>query len=233
MTSMEESCDAVKRFAVFAVNAPAKRSYASALRDNQARATHRAIVTAAAELFQRYGYAATTVDAIAAAAGVSRKTVFASGGSKFALLKDAFDWSLVGDDEPIPMADREPVQRIIVTTVPAEAVRLWAEMITDTATRAAPMGAVLVAAAQVDADAADMLRISDGHRLDGARAFVAHLASIGGLRPGLDRSEAADLCWLAMDAGPYLRLVTERGWSPDRYRRWLTAAVSRELLERV
>jgi predicted RNase H-like nuclease (RuvC/YqgF family) len=36
-----------------------------------------------------------------------------------------------------------------------------------------------------------------------------------------------------MDAGPYLRLVTERGWSPDRYRRWLTAAVSRELLERV
>lgn len=123
------------------------------------------------------------------------------------------------------------MQRIIATTVPAEAVRLWAEMITDTATRAAPMGAVLVAAAQVDADAADMLRISDGHRLDGARAFVAHLASIGGLRPGLDRSEAADLCWLAMDAGPYLRLVKARGWSPDRYRRWLTAAVSRELLE--
>jgi AcrR family transcriptional regulator len=214
------------------VNVPAKRAYASPLRDEQARATHRAIVNAAAELFQRNGYAATTIDAIAAAAGVSRKTVFASGGSKFTLLKDAFDWSLVGDDEPIAMADREPVQRIIATTDPAEAVRLWAEMITETATRVAPIGAVLVAAAQVDPDAAAMLRTSDGHRLEGARAFVDHLVSIGGLRPDLDRAEAADLCWLAMDPGPYRRLVTERGWSPSRYRRWLTAAVSRELLER-
>ncbi|HEY5117206.1 MAG TPA: TetR family transcriptional regulator, partial [Nakamurella sp.] len=117
------------------MNVPAKRAYASPLRDEQARATHRAIVNAAAELFQRNGYATTTIDAIAAAAGVSRKTVFASGGSKFTLLKDAFDWSLVGDDEPIAMADREPVQRIIATTDPAEAVRLWAEMITETATR--------------------------------------------------------------------------------------------------
>ncbi len=214
------------------MNVPAKRAYASPLRHDQARATHRAIVNAAADLFQRNGYAATTIAAIAAAAGVSRKTVFASGGSKFTLLKDAFDWSLVGDDEPISMADREPVQRIIGTTDPAEAVRLWVEMITETATRVAPIGAVLVAAAQVDADAAAMLRTSDGHRLEGARAFVDHLASTGGLRQGLDRAEAADLCWLAMDPGPYRRLVIERGWSPSRYRRWLTAAVSRELLER-
>jgi len=214
------------------VNVPAKRVYTSPLRNDQARATHRAIVDAAAELFQRNGYAATTIDAIAAAAGVSRKTVFASGGSKFTLLKDAFDWSLVGDDEPISMADREPVQRIVATTDPMKAVRLWVEMITETATRVAPTGAVLMAAAQVDADAAAMLRTSDGHRLEGARAFVNHLASIGGLRQGLDRAEAADLCWLAMDPGPYQRLVIERGWSPSRYQRWLTAAVSRELLER-
>jgi AcrR family transcriptional regulator len=213
------------------VNVPGKRAYASALRDDQARATHRAIVNAAADLFQRNGYAATTIAAIAAAAGVSRKTVFASGGSKFTLLKDAFDWSLVGDDEPISMADRAPVQRIIATTDPVKAVRLWVEMIIETATRVAPIGAVLVAAAQVDADAAAMLRTSDRHRLEGARAFVDHLASIGGLRQGLDRAEAADLCWLAMDPGPYRRLVLERGWSPSRYRRWLTAAVSRELLE--
>jgi hypothetical protein len=128
------------------------------------------------------------------------------------------------------MADREPVQRIIATTDPAQAVRLWVQMITDTATRVAPIGAVLVAAAQVDADAAAMLRTSDGHRLQGARAFVDHLASIGGLRPGLDRVQAADLCWLAMDHGPYQRLVAERGWSTARYQQWLTAAVGRELL---
>ena len=67
------------------MNVPAKRAYASPLRDEQARATHRAIVNAAAELFQRNGYAATTIDAIAAAAGVSRKTV----GARLARVREA------------------------------------------------------------------------------------------------------------------------------------------------
>jgi AcrR family transcriptional regulator len=230
--------DAVKGFArggraateASGMTAAARRGYESPLRDEQARATRRAIVNAAAELFVAQGYAATTMEAIAKAANVSRKTVFAAGGSKFVLLKDAFDWSLVGDDEPIPMADRAPVQRILATTDPARAVRLWVAMITDTATRAAPVGAVLAAAAHVDDEAAALVRLSDQHRLQGARAFVAHLAAIGGLRPGLSAAEAADLCWLAMDPGPYVRLVVERGWSPARFRRWLIAAVSRELL---
>ena len=187
-------------------------------------------MSAAAGLFVAQGYASTTIDAIAKAANVSRKTVFAVGGSKFALLKDAYDWSLVGDDEPIPMVDRAPVQGILATSDPTTAVRLWAAMITDTAARAAPIGAALAAAAHVDEDAAALIRLSDEHRLQGARAFVEHIASIGGLRPGISPAEAADLCWLAMDPGPYVRLVIERGWSPARFRRWLTAAVSRELL---
>jgi AcrR family transcriptional regulator len=215
------------------MNTPAKRAYSSAVRDDQARATRRSIVNAAAELFRRDGYAATTIDAIAAAAGVSRKTVFTVGGRKFALLQNAFDWSLVGDDEPIAMADREPVQRIIATTDPGEAVRRWAEMITDTARRVSTIGAVLVAAAQVDAEAAAMLRTSDAYRLEGARAFIDHLASIGALRAEMDPVEAADLCWLVMGHEPYQRLVVERGWPLERYRRWLTTAVSRELLEQV
>lgn len=209
---------------------PAKRGYDSPVRNEQARATRRAIVAAAAELFIAQGYAATTIDAIAKAANVSRKTVFTAGGSKFALLKDAYDWSLVGDDDPIPMADRAPVQGIIATTDPERAVRLWVAMITDTATRAARIGAALAAAAHVDDEAAALIRIADEHRLQGARAFVAHLSAIGGLRPGLSAAEAADLCWLAMGPGPYIHLVIERGWSVPRFRRWLTAAARRELL---
>ena len=209
----------------------AKRGYESPLRDEQARATRRAIVAAAAELFVAQGYAATTIDAIAKAANVSRKTVFAVGGSKFALLKDAYDWSLVGDDEPIAMADRAPVQQHHRhRRIRRRAVGLWAAMITDTATRAAPIGAALAAAAHVDEEAAALVRLSDRHRLQGARAFVDSLASIGGLRAGLSRAEAADLCWLAMDPSPYVRLVIERGWTAARFQGWLTAAVRREFL---
>jgi len=91
------------------VTSATKRSYESPRRDDQARATRRAIVSAATQLFLERGYAGTTMEAIAAAANVSRKTVFTAGGSKFTLLKDAFDWSLVGDDEPVAMADRSPL----------------------------------------------------------------------------------------------------------------------------
>ncbi|HJQ41949.1 MAG TPA: helix-turn-helix domain-containing protein, partial [Jatrophihabitantaceae bacterium] len=87
-----------------------KRTYSSALRAEQARATRRAIVAAAAELFVRDGYGATTVDAIARAAGVSRKTVFTSVGGKVEALKLARDWAIVGDDEPIPMLERPAIK---------------------------------------------------------------------------------------------------------------------------
>ena len=86
------------------------RPYRSTLRDEQARATQRRIVAAGHDLFVEQGYAPTTIDAIAAHAGVSRKTVFTSVGGKAAVLKLAWDWALAGDDEPVPMADRPDVQ---------------------------------------------------------------------------------------------------------------------------
>ena len=63
-----------------------KKSYESPLRAAQAQATRRAIVAAAARLFVERGYGPTSIDAIAEAAGVSRKTVFTSVGGKAAAL---------------------------------------------------------------------------------------------------------------------------------------------------
>ena len=57
-----------------------ERSYTSPVRADQARQTRKRIVDAGAALFAERGYGATTIDAIAEAAGVSRKTVFDSVG---------------------------------------------------------------------------------------------------------------------------------------------------------
>src|SRR6266487_317916 len=92
------------------MNHAVKKPYSSELRAAQARATRRAIVDAAARLFIAHGYGATTVDAIARAAGVSRKTVFTSVGGKIEALKLAIDWAAVGDDEPVPMLERPHVK---------------------------------------------------------------------------------------------------------------------------
>ncbi len=90
-----------------------RRPYRSELRARQADGTRRAVVEAATGLFVARGYAETTLDAVAAAAGVSRRTVVNAAGGKAALLGLARDFSLVGDDEPVPMADRPAVLAIL------------------------------------------------------------------------------------------------------------------------
>jgi AcrR family transcriptional regulator len=205
------------------------RAYHSPAREEQARRTRRAIVGAAHELFVERGYAATTVDAVAASAGVSRKTVFTAVGGKGTLLKLAIDWALVGDDEPVPMSDRPGVQRIESTTDPAEAVRLWAALIAETIGRVSDLYPVLTAAADVDPEAKELLDRSLQERHVGAGFFVAHLQRIGGLRADLDPEVAADVCWLYMDAGLHERLVRDRGWPHERYERFLEDAVTAAL----
>lgn len=197
------------------------RAYRSQVRDDQARHTRRAIVDAAARLFVANGFAGTTIDAVAEEAGVSRKTVFQSVGGKGQLLKLAVDWALVGDDEPVPMAQRPEVQRIRAQRDPQTAIRMWARITTRTAVRSAALRQVVDAAADVDPDAAALLAAGERESRQGAAMFVDHLASIGGLRRGLSRTEATDLCWVFMHVQPYHGLVTLRGWSPRRYERWL------------
>ncbi|MBA2719278.1 MAG: TetR/AcrR family transcriptional regulator [Chloroflexi bacterium] len=72
----------------------------------QARFTRRTIVEAAAGLFADRRYVATSFDAVAEAAGVGRATVFSHFSTKAQLLKTAYDVTLVGDDEAIPLPER-------------------------------------------------------------------------------------------------------------------------------
>src|SRR5215217_7263002 len=88
-----------------------KRGYRSELRTAQALATRRAIVAAASRLFVEVGYGATTIDEVASATGVSRKTVFTAVGGKLELLKLALDWAVAGDDQSAALADRAAVRR--------------------------------------------------------------------------------------------------------------------------
>ncbi|MFN8082714.1 MAG: helix-turn-helix domain-containing protein [Dermatophilaceae bacterium] len=183
------------------------------MRDDQARRTRRACVDAAATLFVERGYAATTIDAIAERAGVSRRTVFAAVGGKADLLKLAWDWTLVGDDEPVDMEHRPAVQAMLAETDPSRLVERWVVNALDVGGRAASLGRVLVSAGDADPQAAALLEEVNRQSLAGARAFVAHLAKIGGLRAGLAQDRAADIVWAHMGPGLFHRLYVDRGWS--------------------
>jgi TetR/AcrR family transcriptional regulator, regulator of autoinduction and epiphytic fitness len=161
---------------------------------------------------------------------VSRRTVFLSVGSKAELLKTAWDWGVVGDDEPVPMAERPHVQAMLTVTDPAELVRLWVEQVLGVADRLAPLEVVLNRAVDADAEAAALRARIDVERQGGARMFVTHLASVGGLRPGVSIEAAADMCWVLMNPLLQARLRTERGWSREAVADWLVRMTAASLL---
>ena len=56
------------------------------------------------------------------------------------------------------------------------------------------------------------------------------LASRGVLREGLGVGIASDLIWTLTSLAVHDLFVVERGWSSEQYERWLTDALTRELL---
>ncbi len=208
----------------------ARRPYQSKLREEQARATRRAIVDAAGELFVELGWSRTTIDAVAERAGVSRKTVFTSVGGKAALLKLALDWALVGDDEPVPLSERPVIAEMERLTDPRALVARWARFAAELEERAAPLAHVLAIAADNDPEAAEIHATSERNRLGGAEGFVKQLTAIGGLRPELTWERAVAATHGIMESGICRTLMTEHGWTREEYAGWLERTAAALLL---
>ena len=212
------------------MNDPAIRSYRSPSRERQARQTRSDIVSAAGALFLRNGFARTTVDAIAEAAGVNRKTVFTTVGGKAELLKLVIDRATVGDDEPVDLAGRLDVKNIARLTDPHAILEAYVNVVVDIDVRLAALTRVLLVAASIDEQARELRDSAVRQRLSGAGSFIAYLRDSGVLRDGLDPGVATDVAWLYSDPILYHRLVIERGWPDRQFRGWLLRSLAAQLL---
>jgi AcrR family transcriptional regulator len=207
------------------------RGYSSPLRAQQAAATRRAVLDAARELFITQGYGATTIDQIAARAGVSKPTVFTAVGNKQTVLSAVRDVAMAGDDERVAVIDRPLAQRVRAQPDQRRAVELLAELVTVIGSRYAEIDAVLRGAAHGgEPGLRELWETSENQRLIGARVWVTTLAEKGPLREGLDVETAVDVLWLYMAPDLFHRLVYGRGWSAERFRTWLTETLCRVLL---
>lgn len=206
-----------------------KRAYASDLRAEQARRTRRQIVTAGGRLFAAHGYVATTVDAIAKEAGVSRKTVFTAVGGKPVILKLAHDWAIGGDDDPVALEERDQIMKLRQETDPIRLLEGYVDHLVVTHERFAPIYCAMRNAADADPEAAALFEESKQQRLTGMSHFAAHLEEVG-LRPGLSRRRATDLLFHLIDPGHYETLVLGRGWSLASYRAFMLASLKLHLL---
>lgn len=207
-----------------------KRGYRSDIRSAQARETRRRIIESASGLFVAAGYGATSVDAIAEGAGVSRKTVFNAVGGKAEILALALDWAIAGDDEPIPLAERPEVIALLGLADPGQLLNAWAAVIAGIDTRVADLYAALEAAAGVDPSARDLFTRLQSQRREGAQAIVEALVARKGLRERMSRTEAVDLACLFSEPLIYRRLVGDRRWSERRFERWLCTTLREQLL---
>lgn len=209
---------------------PVKRDYRSTLRAAQADDTRRAIVNAAADLFAADGYGATTIDAIAGAAGVSRKTVFSAVGGKVALLKTALDWAVAGDDRPIALTDRPAFEALFAQRDPRRLLQDWVRLHVQIAERAVGLFRALEVAAETDRDARDLLTTLHRQRLEGAALIVDRVAELRSDRAAINREQDIDVAWLAADPVVFDRMVRERGWATHALEAWVADALIGQLL---
>jgi AcrR family transcriptional regulator len=201
----------------------ARRGYDASGRRAQARATRGRVLDTAHRLFVEQGYAATSIAQIAAAAGVSGPTVFAGFRSKSNLLKEAVDAAIVGDLEPVPLADRVGMRRVHEAATAEEALTRFAALIAEIAPRACPIALVAYAAADADPEIAALARTLDEQRLRGAAAIARTLVERLGAPARL--AEVRDTIWTLNSPLQYGLLVDGRGWSVERYADWIRRAL--------
>lgn len=209
-----------------------KRSYSSDLREEQARQTRKRIVDAAGVLFAADGFAATTIQAVAATAGVSRMTVFAAvPEGKLGLLKLAYDFTIAGDDEPLALPERPGLQAVFAEPDPYRRYVKFAAFAVTTNARIGPLHHALAGAASVDAGARALYEHGEAERRQVFRdGPVELLVKQKALRRGLRPDEAADILLLLLSPPTYHRLVIELGWKPARYQRWLAETLAQQTL---
>jgi AcrR family transcriptional regulator len=207
-----------------------RRSYDSTSRQEQAGQNRARILDAARARFLEDGYAATTITAIAHDAGLSVETVYKAFGNKAGLLKTLFDIAIVGDDEPVPLMQREVVRRNMAEPNPRKKLQMYAEFYIERAERSMPFQLLAREAAASDPAATAVWEQMEQERLVGMTHFARHLHDEGHLRSGVTVEEARDLLWTFISAEMWELLVIKRGWPPERYGQWMAHLLIAALL---
>src|SRR5215210_8029754 len=130
------------------------RPYNSPRRREQAAATRGEILQAAQRLFERQGYAATTMAAIASEARVALKTVYVAFETKSGVLRALWNLRLRGERDELPVAQQEWYLEVIEDPDFFRKLRRTAENSRVVKLRIGPVLEIIGGAAPIDADIA-------------------------------------------------------------------------------
>ena len=191
----------------------AKRSYESPRRRASAADTRLAVIAAATRLFTERGWA-TSVRDIAREAGVAVETVYSVVGSKRELLKVAMDVAIVGDDEPVALADRHEFASLAQGDRPTRLAHA-AAMMADQYSRVAALHHALEQGSETDEELAGLRRHAHEQQIT---TFAEGLTLALGRRPD---PELVDGLQAISSPATYLHLIRMAGWTQEQYQLWL------------
>ena len=207
---------------------PPTRQYRSSLREQQVQLTRRTVFAAAHRVFLERGFAATTVAAVAAEAGVSPETIYASLGGKRGLLEGVIESTILGPDS-LPLQQQIAWPRIEAMNNPHDRLAAFVQFVCDVLARTSPVHAVIRGASDSEEFAVALRERLLHQRVKDIRTHLRRTLP-DGVHGGLSWKQASER--LAGLASPelYHLLTVELGWTPRQHRDWLVGVVDTEVL---
>ena len=202
------------------------RPYDSSARRLAAEKRRAQVLEAAAARFGSAGYAATTVAAVAADAGVSAEMVYKAFGGKPGLVRALWVKALEGDG-PVPAEERSD-SLTGSRADPYVVIAGWARLSMEVAPLVSPVALLVREAAASDPAAAQLRDELDQRRLERMRHNASAVQDH--LRPGLGVTAAGDVLFAFTAPELFELLVIRQGWSLAAYADFLRRGIIAELL---
>lgn len=205
-----------------------KRSYSSAVRQEQAAQTRTRIVEAAGALFASNGYAHTTIREIADSAGVAVDTVYAVFGNKARVLTALIDARLAPTEGVANVMERPEALAVRDEPDPRRQIHLFALDIAAISTRVRGVYEIMRTASAVEPEMAAIFAEMENYRLANMRRLAEWLAARAPLRVDIDR--AAETIWALAGPDVAKMLCDGRGWTEAEHAAWLEDMLTHALL---
>lgn len=226
-----------------------RRRYRSPKHQAMRRATRQSVIAAAGRLFSERGYAGSSIEAIAEAAGVAVPTVYAAFGNKRSILlamlaavfEDALATASVDEAGPRSVLDDATALLDEITEGAEERLRDQAAGVSDPAARVRKMMQLLVSFLALTADVRRVIRGAAGIEpeiqslLDEIYDHVYLTCQTAaclalGVAGDDDRTRRlADVMFAFTSSDLFDLLTGQRGWPVAGYERWAIQTVTAAL----
>jgi len=200
-----------------------RRTYRTELRRQQAELTRERILDAARRKLVSGGYSQVTMQELAREAGVAYQTLFSRFGNKVHLAMQLIDTGFPHVAEALALLEQARAAGDPVA---------WLRIVGTFSRRINEPCADLFRFMRESGDPELLGRFKEieRNRRERLEELGPQLERTGRLRPGLSGPDAVDIVWAMSGPETYARLVLDRGWSPDRFERWLAEALVNALL---